>query len=493
MRLVSKAVWSVVGSGASIGGAFVQGIIVARFLGPEGTGRVGYLVWIVSMFTLVANLGLSQSATKFIAEAGATSTAADRCATVFFARWLAALSGLATAVLAGVLAFSGAVTPAENVVTSAYLLTTQLGALYLSVSLGRQEFRSIAVQSVVGFVLQLAAAVILVPLWGVTGALVALTIGLLPRCATALAMPMIRSELPLDRAAIRRIWQYSMPAWVAAVLASLAWTRTEVFFLERYCDNARVAFFTVGLTIASLGTQFPQLLINSLFPHFSALAANGGNELERITEQCLRLAGWAIIPGAVIIGAGAPVWVVMLFGQRFAPAGASSGVLALLAGLMLFSPIVSYLQSRNRSDLILVQAIVGGIIGVVGCYLLVPRFGLWGALLARTAAHIAGNLTMIRSYHRLSGAAIPGAFLVKTTAVASIASLPLAWVCYAGSANRLMAVALAVVAGLGYLAGTRIFGLLEADLTTPIIDWLRSLPRPISLPVSKAVSWVAAC
>jgi O-antigen/teichoic acid export membrane protein len=493
MRLISKAIWSVAASGTTIIGGFVQGIIIARFLGPDGTGRIGYLLWIVSMFSLVAGCGMYHSATKFVAEASARSFDDGSAMIGFFAHRLTLIALLATGLHVALLKFTLAkASDVELLLSSAYLLTSQFSSLYLSIALGLQRFRSVAVVAAISTALQLATALLAVSCWGVPGALAALIAGQLPGCFLALTFITAKPPRLVERATARLIWRYALPVWIAAFLASLAWSRSEVFFLERYCDNARVAFFTTGLTIASLGTQFPQLLMNSLFPHFSALAAKGIDGLGQTTDQCLRLAAWAIIPGSVIVAAGAPVWVVMFFGQRFVPSGPSASILTLLAGMMLLSPLVQYLQARNRSDLILVQTFVGGLIGVAGCFGLVPLWGIWGALIARTVAHISGNGILIVNYRRLSGHAFPVVQLVKIILVALCTSLPLAYVSYLGGANRWVAIGATIVAGIGYIIGTKVFDLLSAELVEPIAGWVRGLPPHVSVIPNRLLTWMTA-
>jgi len=48
----------------------MAGIIIARNLGTEGTGRIAYLVWIAETANILTNLGLQNSLTRFLAELG---------------------------------------------------------------------------------------------------------------------------------------------------------------------------------------------------------------------------------------------------------------------------------------------------------------------------------------------------------------------------------------------------------------------------------------
>jgi O-antigen/teichoic acid export membrane protein len=491
MRLVTKAVWSVAGSIASITVGFVQGIIVARYLGPEGTGQLGYLVWIVSFFGLIGSLGLTQTATKFVA--GASSPEAQRNMVVYFARRIALLG----AACGGVFLLVTWLVPVpgtkiELSLCAVYLLVASLNGLYLSVAFGLQRFRLIAGVSAGSAFLQVVAAMVLIPRLGVAGGILGMTIGLLPGAVTAIFTLAGTGKGRVDLATSRQIWQYTLPAWISLLLTSLAWSRTEIFFLQRDSDITHVAFFTTGLTIATLGTQLPQLLMNALFPHFSSLATRDSGGLARTTEGCLRLAGWVMIPGATMVAAGAPLLVTLIFGPRFAPAGAAAGVLTVLSALMIFSPLTQYLQARNRTDLILLQAVVGGVIGVAGCYFMIPVWGLAGALIARSAAHIAGNLMLIRSYRRLSEIPFPSTHLVKTALAALVCSTPLGIISYGGNCGYPEALAGVAVAVVVYAVATRKLGLLGSDVAGPIADWLRGFPPLFSNVPGRAIAWLSS-
>ncbi len=491
MKLVSKAVWSVMGSGVAIGAAFLQSILIARLLGPDGMGRLGYLVWITSILGLIFNLGLNNTATKFVAEAGAASLERGGEVIAYFAIRIVSLTALSVGVF-GLLVWFGYVRGPriELSLCALYLLIFQLNGLFISVSLGFQRFRIVSVLSGVGAVIQVVAVFALIPSFGVAGGLLGMTVGLLPGGVLAIRTLVGRPNHADVKLPAFPIWQYAVPTWIAALLASFAFSRGEVFFLEKYTDNTAVAFFTASLTIASLGTQLPQLLMNALFPHFSALGSANPVGLARTTENCVRLAGWVMIPGALIMAVGAPVWIVKIFGHRFAGAGLPAMVVTLLSGLMMFSPLTQYLQARNRSDLILGQSIVGGVISILGCFLMVPQWGLGGALLARCLAHITANFFLIRSYRRISGLRLPWSLFVRVTTVAGLSVLPLVLINCTGPTNYIATGSGTLLAIIGYAIGTRKFDLLGSDVSRPIASWLAGLPPTYSVIPCRMFAWL---
>ena len=311
--LVSKAVWSLVGTGALAISGLVQGIILARFLGPVGTGTVGYMVWSTSIVGLFFSLGLTHSATKFVAEFGALDSAAGANAGIYFVRRSAGLS--LVAVLMHALTFrlwSVPGTATEWMLCSVYFALTQASGIFSGVAYGLQHFRTMTEVCMIGAFLQLFGSLLLIPHFGIRGALAGMSLGMVPGAALALRMLLGRPTALPTSADISRIWKYTIPAWISAILFSLAWSRTEVFFLERFRDAATVAFFTTGLTLANLATQIPQMLMNALFPHFSGLAATDPKALTNVTVTAVRLAAWAMVPVAVFAAAGAPILITVV-------------------------------------------------------------------------------------------------------------------------------------------------------------------------------------
>ena len=49
-------------------GGLATSMILSRWLGPAEYGKYSYITWLVGVVTLVANLGLPSTATRFIAE-----------------------------------------------------------------------------------------------------------------------------------------------------------------------------------------------------------------------------------------------------------------------------------------------------------------------------------------------------------------------------------------------------------------------------------------
>ena len=489
--LVGKAVWALGGTGALAVSGFAQGIITARFLGPAGTGTVGYMVWSTSIIGLLFNLGLTHSATKFVAECGATNAAAGAQAGVYFARRSALLSLIA--VLVHAVAFrlwTAPGTPAEWVMCSVYFSLTQASGIFSGLAYGLQQFRLVTVVCLSGAALQLLGSLLLVPHFGVRGALAGLSLGMLPGAVLAAKMLFRRTTAKLAPAVVARIWQYTIPAWISALLFSLAWSRTEVFFLERFRDAPSVAYFTVGLTVANLATQVPQMLMNALFPHFSGLAATNPQALVNVTMMSVRLAAWTMIPAAVFAAAGAPFWITTVYGARFAGAGAAGIVMTLLAAMMLFSPLVQYLFARNRSDLIMYQNLLSGVLSVSLCWGLVPVLGIAGALIARSVSNLAGVAFWLESFRRLTGVRAPLFQVGKIALVALFSASPILVV--SGSAvPSVVGILAATLAAAGlYLGLTRIFGLLERKDADPILRWVADLPLRLAAVSVGTFSWL---
>ena len=121
--LASKTGWSAVASVCSLFGRLIAQIMIARMLGPDGVGRIAYIIWLIEIAYVFSCFGLPTSLTRYLAELhGQKKTEpAARFAQWVFVRYLV-LALLCSAVV-GVLFFrSSQYAGAESVLPSLIVL-----------------------------------------------------------------------------------------------------------------------------------------------------------------------------------------------------------------------------------------------------------------------------------------------------------------------------------------------------------------------------------
>jgi O-antigen/teichoic acid export membrane protein len=225
--------WTVLGTVASRGGAFLVSLVLARNLGRELFGELGIIESSVAMFVALGGLGLPLTATKFVSKyreqdpnragrilslclAGAGGAGlVIAAAAVTLAPWLAQTQ-LAAPHLAGQL------TLAAGVVLSTVLNATVAGALG-----GFQAFRSIALASAIVSFISIPIVVtfgLQWRLWGVVSGYLVTQLLLLAFNGASLIRHCRANSVPLQGWSCwqewRVLWEVSLPALLNSALFS---------------------------------------------------------------------------------------------------------------------------------------------------------------------------------------------------------------------------------------------------------------------------------
>ena len=139
-RIVSGAVWSIVGAGLASGLTMVSNVVCARFLGATRFGELAIVLATTNLFTTLLASGLGMTATRFVAEH--RNSDPQRAGTVVGLSWVTSIVvGAATALLVvlfapwlsrgilGAAGLAGAVSLGAVVMFFAALNGSQVGAL----------------------------------------------------------------------------------------------------------------------------------------------------------------------------------------------------------------------------------------------------------------------------------------------------------------------------------------------------------------------------
>ena len=182
-RLARGAFWSIIDSGFTRGSALIISIVVARTVGREHFGEFGVVQTTIGVFGLFAGLGMSVTATKYVAELRQSEPV--RAGRILgLSMLLAAVSSLAIcAVLIATAPWLARTTLASAEVGS--LLRIGCGLLFFSVVNGAvcgalygfEAFKSAAIVDVIAGIVGCGVVIAGVLVDGVRGAIVGLVIG----------------------------------------------------------------------------------------------------------------------------------------------------------------------------------------------------------------------------------------------------------------------------------------------------------------------------
>ncbi len=476
----------------NLGGRLIAQIIIARLLGPDGTGRIAYLVWLIEIANLLICFGLPSSLTRYLAELHGQrkGAQASRFAQWVFVRYLI-LAILGSAVVGVFFVFSSQYVDSKSVLPLLMVLFLVRGLELINQAdlTGRQQFDRLARVNI-------AAAVVLVigvaagTFWfGLTGVLYGYIAGaLIPAVYSFTILRGFAFRWQMAADLHRRVWKFSFHIWLAMLASTFVWSRMEIFFLERYWDVHEVAMFTVGLTFTVMIYQVAMMFSGAFMAHFAHLVGGDGHDvIRRQYQTATRLMALAIVPMA-FGGAGImPALLPLLFGADFAPAVPVAMVLTATSALA-FSLIGSNLvYAKERSGFIAISGFAGAILSVAAGVWIVSRFGVWGAawsrLFVQGSVVVATTWFIVRRLH----CPCPLVALGRTAVAAGLCGLA-AWCVIRLVPHPISALALAVPTGIAvYALGVKFLRVLGPEEMRQLKRVAGRLPVTIHRPFAVAL------
>lgn len=477
MTFINKSLLGGIGGLLQALGSLLSGVIVARLLGPEGTGIVTSAIWLTFVASSVAGLGLKTSLVRFLPELIAREEGGRANGVMRGFRQLTLLSTLATAlVLAALWLFLWRpVAGSTWVLLILCFAVTNVGEYQFAQLRASQRFDRLAIVLPSCAAIRVLAVLVLAYLLGTNGALIAYILSyMLPLLMFFSSSPK-KEAFPSDL--VHETIRYSGYAWMVLIINALVWTRLEIVFVGLYLGVNAVGLFAAGLGLANLTSLLPALLSTALLPHLSQQRAKGGQAEFLFVYRGMVLAlALLIVPICFGTAAISPILLPLLFGEDFVPAVSSAIVLIAFSGLgVLALSARNLLFSLDRGLLLLNTNLFGLALLLTAGLLIVPEFGLLGAAWSRGIVHlviIAVQLTYLQ-YH---GFAFPMDPLVRITVAASLCAAS----AYAvvDAVGGVMGLALAISAGVFvYLLALRLLKVITA-IDPAILDRAVISSRP---------------
>lgn len=395
--------------------ALVGNVISARALGPEDFGRFGLVIATVSICGTLADMGLTYSAVKSIAQYTARSS--PRAYAIGSAYLLMRmLSGAVVALLGVALSEPLARLALGYGEMTPYLQLSFFTLLGLSISsypgtvlVGLAKFGRLGVAGVLNAAITLAGILLLLISGSLNlGTLIAWNV-ILPVVSTMPAWLLLPGDwLPWrimrkERMASREMGVAREMAgfgrWIAfSNLGSIIVAQGDLLLLGRLANPAVVGVYSVALTLAMRFDVLNQSLFTVMMPRASRLRGAGeiGRYSRRVLAGSLLL---ALLLGVVALAAQ-PL-IAILYGERYT---ASAGLFLALMVVVLFDLITSSLflvafPLNKPRVLALADWLRVGVLGVAG-WLLIPMYAAFGAVAARFLARVVGTTVALVALRR---------------------------------------------------------------------------------------------
>lgn len=386
--LMRKTGWSAVSSLSIAVSSAITGIVTARILGPNGVGHLAYLIWMTDMIAVLFGLGLQNTLTRFLAELSGQALTDQAAA---FQRWILprflsiTVLGVVVIVCIGFTSNSPYESLAVWVSLPILFFLRGVASLYQAFLAGQQRFDIAARINVISSTIQLVGVILGSYCFGLIGAILGYAAAaVVPALMSVTMLYRLNSSVPIDNALRSRIWSYAIDTWFALIVSTLIWSRIEIFFIERYWNSQAVAMFSISLSLGILATQGPLLLTGAVMPHLAEqVGAVNKEAIQRTYSSGTRLMALAIFPMCFGCAAMVPVLIPLLYGNSFSAAIPTAQLVIATSALSFATVGTSVVMAMGKSRFIALSGLVGAVASLLGCLLLIPSLGAWGAAVSR--------------------------------------------------------------------------------------------------------------
>lgn len=384
-------------------------IVIARTLGPSGSGAYFVAQSFLLLLTAVATLGIANGILYFVSSETWHPYSAYRTALK-----MAAFLGLAGAVVGLVLrlavpsAFAGL--PLWLVALLVAGLPFALAWSYIrAVALATDRYEAFVLPPVVQATGALLLAIPGALIYGVDGAVIGITV------STVLVAigTVVWAERALERSGVRqpgllcRAISFGLKAYAANGLQLVNY-RLDAFILAAVASAATVGQYSVAFTMTSALWLLPTALAAVLFPRVAQLDAQveqgAAEQLEMVETKSVRHATIASFGGAGVVALALLFLVVPIFGSEFRPA-TELGLILLPGAVAIGLAVVlsSTIAGRGKPVYSLYSGLIVTPVTVALYVWLIPWLDATGAALASTISYSLSFVLAAAFYHRATG------------------------------------------------------------------------------------------
>jgi len=410
-------------------------VLVARTLGPDDFGRYSYVVWLAGLLIAIGNNGLTTTAIRFVSESlGRESSEGARSVH----GWLRRRQYACLAVIAvGFLALHRFLVPAgwDGHVSGFVIVALVAGmtkALFLfdvSVAKGYGRFGIEASSTVVMSIVNIAAVLVLLAikaplmaymaLFAAVGASYAFLSGLMLRRAG-----ITPSHAALETSLLVRLRRHLMWTVVLTIANAFGNKSIETYLLNALVGPAEVGFFAIAAALTRGGIDLLSSGLTTVLMPMMAHAFGAGGR-ERANEIMGRSVRYFQFLGLLLAGVGAllaEVAVWLMYGERYAAVVPVLQIMIVVGGLTLAEGAFTALLATTDNQRMR-AAYAGLSIGITALFaiVLIPRYGLTGAIAAHAASRVIVFSTMAFGITRVMQVRLPWRELLRQFVAAVIA------------------------------------------------------------------------
>lgn len=472
-NLLRSSLISLAATSISLVAGFASSVIAARLLGPAGSGKVAYAIWIATSAAALADMGLPQILLRNTGDLSGNGELWKALVQTALRSFMISV-GMITAAILAFAAITYVQRDARHawfwIVTGFLFLSYAFHVFSTAIARGRNQFGQTARTTVLGGALQIPLVFVGAWLLGPTGALIGYVARYLPQ-ALKLRGYVDRSTKPLHQALTPEMRRYGRYIWLSDLIEILVLSRIEFLFLGVFLSPTSIGYFAAALGLAGLIEQVMLQISPALIVNFTeAHAKNDRQMLNAAYSRVIRIVALVMLPISFGGAAITPDLLPLIFGDAFGPAIPAAATLLAFVWLAGLSVIAwGAISAAGRSGLLLRVQVISGILTILLLVVLVPRIGLEGAALAR-ATIVTLTFTLLGwTAWRYVQIAVPVTALAKTMLAAFLCAVTAGVGIY--YLDGIAAIATAVSAGaIVYILAIRLLRLVTPEDVRILMD-----------------------
>jgi O-antigen/teichoic acid export membrane protein len=434
--LCSNAVSFVLGMAASV--------VMARSLGPNDLGIFHQVQWFAGTVSVVISLGFITSITKFTAQYRAEGRHGDVLSAVRFIFYVEMAIAVVTTI--GLMIFASSIadhyfTGKQGIIFMLAFLAITPGiqtAIFSATLEGAQVFRYQTVHSLtVTPVALLLKVYVMYKGWGLISLfwinLIFSVVNLAFFYMAARREGLLRGWFrfaPSDGKWKKEMLEYNKSAIGIHFVDLVVWSRSENYFLGRFCAASQIAYYNLAQNlIVKLTGTLPNLMWRILLP--LSAEHHGRMETEKMKKtykHALRYSAFFVFPTVAICFLAAYELVVIFYGHAYSEAKDCFQILC--AGSLLSSlaqPGSAVIYASNKQNFILKFGAVLAVLNIALCFWLIPKYGARGAAFCYSFTTSLGVIGGFFYTTRKLDLEIPWAAWSKTAMATSVMSGVMYW------------------------------------------------------------------
>lgn len=404
-RYINGAVWSVLSAVASSGINLLAMIVLARILGKESYGQLAVIQSTLVMAGVFAGIGLSSTATRYVAELRKSAPARlgnllyllERI-TAYVAAALTLLITLCSSNLASDVLGEDSIGPLLAFAVISVFFAS-LDSLYKGILLGLEEIKTFAIASSIGSLLTAPILIIGGITYGLVGVTCAISVGALLQFAISRYFTykrLMAHQISIRKNADSSEWQalkdFALPSFLAGLLYPFVYWISNVLLVRTSHGFAEMALLGIAMQWYNAIMFLPNYGGRIVLPILTSIHVDQKNS-DIVAVIKLGVIANLLVTIPVSLGVVLLSKIIMTtYGSSFIEGWPVLALAALIAAIVVgIAPVGQYLAAVNRMWVGLVMNFAWALVFLLSTVVLVP-FGAIGILGSFGIAYVAHGL-----------------------------------------------------------------------------------------------------